>query len=141
MAALTLKTSSERNEWPRPEDPPSFTVDDLRWRLLHRPRLWRPPTDVFETEDVLIVRVEIAGMRDADFTISLEDRRLLISGNRPDLSERRAYHQMEIPFGEFSTEVELSTPVVPEKVDAVYRDGFLKITLPKAKPRQIIIGE
>jgi HSP20 family molecular chaperone IbpA len=48
---------------------------------------------------------------------------------------------MEIPFGEFSTEVELSTPVVPEKVDAVYRDGFLKITLPKAKPRQIIIGE
>jgi HSP20 family protein len=141
MAALTLKTSSERNEWPRSEEPPSLTVDDLRWRLLHRPRLWRPPTDVFETEDLLIVRVEIAGMRDADFTISLEDRRLVIGGTRPDLAERRAYHQMEIPFGEFSTEVELSTPVVPERVEAVYRDGFLKITLPKAKPRQILIGE
>lgn len=141
MAAVILKTPSDRNDWSRPDEPQSIAADGLRWRLLHRPRLWRPPTDVFETDDLLIVRVEIAGMREADFTISLEDRRLVVGGSRPDQAERRAYHQMEIPFGEFSTEIELSTPVVAERVEAVYRDGFLKITLPKAKPRQISIGE
>lgn len=140
MAAVALKYLTERNELSRPEDPPSLT-DDLRWRLLHRPRLWRPPTDVFETDDLLIVRVEVAGMREEDFSISLEDRRLVVGGSRPDLAERRAYHQMEIPFGEFSTEIELSVPVMPDRVEAVYKDGFLKIVLPKAKPRQILIGE
>lgn len=141
MAAVTLKTTSDRNDWAHPEDTQTNAGDGLRWRLLHRPRLWRPPTDVFETDDLLIVRVEIAGMRESDFTISLEDRRLVVGGTRPDQSERRAYHQMEIPFGEFSTEIELSTPVVAERVEAVYQDGFLKIVLPKAKPRQIVIGE
>ena len=141
MAAVTLKTPSDRNDWSHPEEASSFPAGELRWRLLHHPRLWRPPTDVFETDELLIVRVEIAGMRESDFSISLEDRRLVISGTRPDQSERRAYHQMEIPFGEFSTEIELSVPVIAERVEAVYRDGFLKITLPKAKPRQILIGE
>lgn len=141
MTALALKYLTERNESPRSENSSSLSTDELRWRLLHHPRLWRPPTDVFETEDLLIVRVEIAGMREEDFTISLEDRRLVIGGSRPDQAERRAYHQMEIPFGEFSTEIELFVPVVPDKVEAVYKDGFLKIALPKAKPRQILIGE
>ena len=75
-----------------------------------RPHVWRPPTDVYETEDAIVVRVEIAGMREADFTVALVERSLLIRGVRQDLTERRAYYQMEIPFGEFSTEVELPRP-------------------------------
>jgi HSP20 family protein len=92
---------------------------------------------MYETDEAIIVRVEVAGMREADFTISLTERILTIRGIRQDTPERRAYHQLEIPFGEFSSEVELPYAVVSDKVDAVYRDGFLRITLPIAQPKHI----
>jgi HSP20 family protein len=106
-----------------------------------RTQFWRPPTDVYETEDAFIVRVEIAGMKANDFAISLENRLLVVRGARPDQPERRAYHQMEIHFGEFSTEVELSSAVDVDKIEAVYRDGFLRITLPKTRPHQVTVQD
>jgi HSP20 family protein len=106
-----------------------------------RPHVWRPPTDVYETEDAIVIRVEIAGMREQDFSVALEDRTLTIRGIRSDPTERRAFYQMEIPFGEFSTGVELPAQIVPEGVEAVYRDGFLQITLPKARPQHIQVGD
>ena len=65
--------------------------------------VWSPPTDLYDTEDVYIVRVEVAGMREADFEVMFEAGILFINGFRPDVAERRAYHQMEIRFGKFST--------------------------------------
>jgi HSP20 family protein len=76
-------------------------------------------------------------MRESDFTISLVERSLTIRGIRQDTPERRAYHQMEIPFGEFSTEIELPYMIIPDKVEAIYRDGFLRISLPIAQPKHI----
>lgn len=123
--------SSEENQNPLIEDPRLFIVS--------RPHPWRPPTDVYETENAIVVRVEIAGMRESDFSISLVERSLLIKGIRQDVNERRAYYQMEIPYGEFSTELELPYPVVVEEIEAVYREGFLRIVLPKSHPHQIKI--
>lgn len=111
-----------------------------KWRIVSRPRLWRPPTDVYETEEAMVVRVEIAGMSEDDFSISLVERSLLIRGIRQDTPERRAYHQMEIAFGEFNTEVELPYQVIADQVEATYRDGFLRIVLPKAQPQQIRVN-
>jgi HSP20 family protein len=113
----------------------------LQSRLTIRSPLWRPPTDVFETEDKIVVRVEIAGMREQDFTLELDGRLLSIRGVRPDLSARRAYHQMEIRFGEFSIEIELPAPVLAQQVEAVYDNGFLLVKLPKARPLQIRIED
>jgi len=115
--------------------------DNLRWRIASRPHIWRPPTDVYETEDRFIVRVEIAGMREEDFSIQLIERSLQIRGVRQDVSERRSYHQMEIPFGEFSTEIDLLVPIAADNIEAVYRDGFLRVILPKARPHQIKVGD
>ena len=140
MVHVTLQNEPFRSGWSS-EDGQSFQVDGLRWRIANRPRLWRPPTDVFETEENFIVRVEVAGMQEADFKVTLGEQHLQISGIRLDISERRAYHQMEIPYGEFITEVELPSPVVFEQVEAVYREGFLRIVLPKARPHHIRIGE
>jgi HSP20 family protein len=106
-----------------------------------RTTAWRPPTDVYESEDVLVVRVEIAGMREEDFVIQLNGRILTIRGVRQDLPERRAYHQMEIRFGEFSIDLELPFHIDPEQVQATYSNGFLRVQLPKARPRQIPIIE
>lgn len=106
-----------------------------------RPHAWRPPTDVYETEDAIVVRVEAAGMREADFSVVLDGRLLSIRGARSDAAERRAYYQMEIPFGEFASEVELPAAVDTQAIEAVYKNGFLRVTLPKARPHKIGIEE
>ena len=111
-------------------------------RSLRRAVIWVPPTDVFETEDQIVVQVEVAGVRQSDLTISLQDRRLMISGTRSDPHpSQRAYHQMQVRFGDFGAEVELPAPVDESQVQASYVDGLLRIVLPKRKPRQIDVQE
>jgi len=96
-----------------------------------RSNIWRPPTDVYETEENIVVKVEIAGMRDEDLEVVVQDNLLLISGSRSDSVERKAYHQMEIPFGKFSVGIELALQVNTDNAIAEYKDGFLTIQLPK----------
>jgi HSP20 family protein len=116
------------------------TLLETRREILHavswqvRSSIWSPPTDVYQTEEAYVVRVEIAGMREEDFEVLLENDTLLISGSRPDLTERRAYQQMEIRFGKFSTALTLPGSVNIEQARAEYKDGFLTINLPKATP-------
>lgn len=93
---------------------------------------WQPPTDLYETDNTFVVVVEIAGMGESEFVISLEKRTLIVSGDRPHQGGG-AYHQMEIFSGEFVTLVELPAPVRYEDVSAEYDDGFLTITLPKTE--------
>jgi len=121
----------------------SVNLFEARREILHavswqvQSSIWSPPTDVYETDDAYAVRVEIAGMREDDFEVVVENNTLLISGNRPDIPERRAYHQMEIRFGKFATAIGLPGPVDIDHAVAQYADGFLTITLPKSKPNQI----
>ncbi len=124
-----------------PEEMQFMDAGSTHWRMTLRSHVWRPATDVYETENEIVVRVEIAGMNEDDFSIELNDHYLSIHGIRPDIPERRAYHQMEIRFGEFNTEIELPSPVQAGNVEAVYRDGFLRIVLPKARARKIEIEE
>lgn len=123
------------------EDAQFLSPEIIHWRIVTRPHAWRPPTDVYETEHAIIVRIEIAGMKETEFSISMQERYLSVRGSRSDMPERRAYHQMEIPFGEFEVEFELPVPVIIGQVEANYRDGFLRITLPKARATHISIGE
>jgi len=110
----------------------------MSWQVQLRSTVWSPPTDFYETDDAYVVRVEVAGMREQDFEVNLENNFLVISGVRPDLPERRAYHQMEIRFGRFSTVVGMPGPVNVEDAQAVYEDGFLVVTLPKLRQTHFI---
>jgi HSP20 family protein len=103
----------------------------VSWQV--RSNIWSPPTDVYETDKAYLVRVEIAGMREEDFEVAVENHILHVSGARPDSSARRAYHQMEIRFGKFATSVGLPSAVDVEQSRAEYKDGFLTVTLPKEK--------
>jgi HSP20 family protein len=119
------------------------TLMETRREVLHavswhvRANVWSPPTDVYETEKAYVARVEIAGMREDDFEVLVEGNTLLISGSRPDFTELRAYQQMEIRFGKFSTSVSLPGPINMEQARAEYKDGFLTVTIPKATPNQV----
>jgi HSP20 family protein len=138
---ISVKVFPNPNRHPNNQENPFLVSGIVSWRTSGRPRVWRPPTDLYEVEDKIIVRVEIAGMSDGDFTISIDQNTLSIAGIRPEIGERRAYYQMEIPFGEFSTEVEIPVPINVEEVQAEYRDGFLLVNLPKAKPKEIKINK
>src|SRR6185503_17181471 len=118
------------------------TTSETRREVLHAVSwhvrsTWTPPTDVYETEESCVIKLEIAGMRDEDFEVAFENHILMISGNRPDLNERRAYHQMEIRFGKFEIAVEVPAPINVENAIAEYKDGFLTINLPRASAKQI----
>lgn len=111
-----------------------------RWASPGQTKVWRPPTDVYETDDCIIVKVEAAGMRAEEFEISLNARRLTIGGVRHDPSAKLAYQQMEIQYGSFETEVHLPKPVAEDEVEATYEDGFLVVRLPKRRPRQVPVS-
>lgn len=116
-------------------------VGGQRWISTRQHKTWRPPTDVYETDDCVVVKVEIAGMEEADFEVSLDGRRLVISGVRRDPAAKLGYQQMEILYGHFETDVHLSRAIDEDRIEATYRNGFLGVRLPKAKPHQVpVVG-
>jgi len=114
------------------------TFSTVRWGL-DQETIWRPPTDVYETDDRAVVIVEIAGLTENDFEISLVDRTLTISGERRDPAEKLAYQQMEIRYGKFRTQVYLPWALDSTGIEASYERGFLKLTLRKAQARRVPI--
>src|SRR5512141_827083 len=93
---------------------PVHTIIETRREILHaiswqvRSSLWRTPTDILETDEYFIIKVEIAGMREDDIEVAVENNLLRISGNRSDMPEQRAYyHQMEIQSGKFEIMAEI----------------------------------
>jgi HSP20 family protein len=111
----------------------------IGWQVGIHSYAWSPPTDVYETDASFVIRLELAGMRQSDFSIDVEDNFLIISGVRSESPEKRLYHQMEIRFGEFSTAIEIPAGADVSKADADYEDGFLTVVIPKIRPAIINI--
>ncbi|MEX2143569.1 MAG: Hsp20/alpha crystallin family protein [Anaerolineales bacterium] len=109
-----------------------FRVKRSTRQWTNRPHLWRPPTDLYETEQAYVARVEIAGMQDAELNIAIESNQLAIYGLRQPPSEPAAYHQLEVRYGDFLSVLELPGAIDAENIQAEYKDGFLLVTLPKA---------
>ena len=112
-------------------------VEDL-WGSRRRVRFarpqWRPPVDLYEIEKGLIAKVEMAGLREEDFEITLYDDTLVIEGNRSCLlSDVARFHAMEVRYGPFRVEVPVLLSVDREQVSARYELGFLYVTLPKVE--------
>lgn len=112
-------------------------VASQRWVAARQHKAWRPPTDVYETDDCVVVKVEIAGMEDEDLRISLDGKQLIISGMRHDPASKLGYQQMEILYGHFETDVHLARAIEEDKIEATYQNGFLVVRLPKVKPRTV----
>jgi len=121
-------------------EPIHFSARITRWQLTTKPHAWRPPTDLIEADDEYVVRMEIAGMNVNDFSINILNNVLTILGTRWESFPDCAFHQMEIPSGDFSSSVEIPSPIDENAIEAVYENGFLHITLPKAIARQIKVN-
>ncbi len=93
---------------------------------------WTPNTDVYISEEGLVIKVELAGMRREDLELSVEANRLRISGQRPDgcRSGKCNFLVMEINYGAFETVIELPPGYDLSKAKATYQNGFLRIDVP-----------
>jgi HSP20 family protein len=105
---------------------------------------WMPAMDVYETDEKVVVTVELPGITAEDVEVSVEDSTLTVSGKREFASEvtEESYHRIERRYGSFSRAVTLPPQVDAGKVDARFDDGVLSIEVPKvekAKPKKIQI--
>lgn len=101
-------------------------------------RLWRPPTDVFETESEVIILSEVAGMKRDDFSITISNNILTMRGERKEKSRqsRTHYRNMEINYGMFERNIYLPEDIDPQRILANYRDGYLEIKVKKKKKKK-----
>jgi len=96
---------------------------------------WVPNTDVYSTENGLVIKVELAGMRSDNLEITVEGNRLRISGTRPDgcRAPKCSFLVMEINYGPFESLLELPPGYDLSQAKAAYLNGFLRIDVPLAQ--------
>lgn len=105
---------------------------------------WAPSLDVSETKDNIAVKAEVPGMDAKDIDISLANDVLTVKGEKKQQKEEKDenYHRVERSYGAFSRSIRLPREVQSDKIKANYKNGVLKITLPKseeAKKKEIKI--
>jgi HSP20 family protein len=110
----------------------------------HMP-VWTPALDMYETEDAIVVLLDLAGVDAAQTEVQAEPQKLTVRGVRMERhapyvqDEQRSYHALEIPYGRFERTVSLPPGTDTETARANFRDGLLEITLPKRAPHQVPI--
>jgi HSP20 family protein len=106
---------------------------------------WIPAIDVVETDDAIVLKAELAGMKPEDINIEVQDNVLTVSGERRFEEEVKEdkFYRIERRYGSFSRSLALPPTADESKVDAAYENGILKITVQKAevvKPKKITVN-
>jgi len=93
-----------------------------------------PALDLAETDNELVVKCEVPGLEPKDIDISLSDGMLTIKGEKKQEREEKQadYHLVERSYGTFTRSIQLPKEVQSEKISASYKNGILRITLPKS---------
>jgi len=96
-------------------------------------RDWNPSLDLMETEASLVAEVEVPGINPDDIDISVTPDMLTVTGEKKQETgeQGKNYHVMERAYGRFSRSIPLPTAVNPDRVEARYKDGILRITMGK----------
>jgi HSP20 family protein len=106
---------------------------------------WAPAVDIYEHEGNIVLTAELPGVDPKDVDIRLENNVLTLRGERKWSKDvdRENYHRVERSYGSFTRSFTLPNVVDTEKIKADFKDGMLRLTLPKreeARPKQIAIN-
>lgn len=106
---------------------------------------WNPSVDIYENKDQIVLEAELPGMRREDFDLSIENNVITLRGERrfEKKEESDNYHRVERSYGSFTRSFTLPQTVTAEGATAEYRNGVLRVTLPKreeVKARKIEIS-
>lgn len=105
---------------------------------------WNPSVDIYENKDQIVLETELPGMNREDFDVAIENNVITVRGERrfEKKDEADNYHRVERSYGSFSRSFTLPQIVSAEGATAEYRNGVLRVTLPKreeVKARRIEI--
>lgn len=110
--------------------------------LVEEDTLWHPSCDVYETDEELVIKLELAGISKDDINISFVPGSLVIRGSRMDNAgqdQKRFYHKIEITQGWFEKIIHLPETVSDMVKSSVYKDGMLDIRISKEKSKTVEI--
>ena len=103
---------------------------------------WNPTVDVYEDHDRIVIEADLPGVKPGEFELAIENNVLTLKGERKfeKKTEDGNYHRVERSYGSFTRSFTLPSTVDVNSVGADFKDGVLKVTLPRreeTKPRQI----
>lgn len=96
---------------------------------------WVPPTDVSETDEALVVEMEVPGFDPVDVRVTLKDQVLTVRGDKKQDAERtdKRFVHRECMRGTFVRTITLPTAVDAARTKALFRNGMLTVTMGKAE--------
>jgi HSP20 family protein len=103
---------------------------------------WTPPVDIAEDEKEYTIKAELPGVNKEDVKVTVEGGVLSITGERKSEKEEKdkKYHRIERSYGTFIRSFTLPEGTASDKINAEFKDGMLKLHLPKdekAKPKTV----
>src|SRR5918912_2183786 len=106
---------------------------------------WNPSVDIYENKDQIVLEAELPGMNREDFDLTVENNVITLRGERrfEKKDDSDNYHRVERSYGSFTRSFTLPQTVSAEDAKAEYRNGVLRVTLPKreeVKARRIEVG-
>jgi len=108
------------------------------------PGVWAPVVDIYETDEKMVIKAELPGLKKEDIDIEVRDNTLTLKGERKFEKEikQENYHRVERAYGSFQRSFTLPSTIKQEAIEATFKDGILEVSLPKAeeaKPKQVRI--
>ena len=105
---------------------------------------WKPAVDIYDNDRNIVIKAELPGMEKKDIILQVNGRVLTLKGEHLSENEVKEdkYHRRERSYGKFERVFTLPAEVDPDKITADYKDGVLKIDIPKPeeqKPKQITV--
>lgn len=103
---------------------------------------WSPTVDVYEDQNGIVLEADLPGLKPGEFELAIENNVLTLKGERKfeKKTEEGNYHRVERSYGSFTRSFTLPSTVDVNNVAADFKEGVLKVTLPRkeeTKPRQI----
>jgi HSP20 family protein len=98
---------------------------------------WSPAADVYETGEGFVVLIDLPGLSPDDVEIHVDGDHLVVRGERRPFDKTRpeSFHRIERSYGTFTRTFHLSAEVDPDRVEAQFRDGLLRLELPRLRGR------
>jgi HSP20 family protein len=106
---------------------------------------WRPPVDIYETDDGVVIQVDLPGVQKQDVSVEVKNNLLTIQGQRIIASavDDDRYYRRERSCGTFQRSFTLRTAVSPEQIKATFKNGVLTVQIPKSEeeiPKKISVS-
>jgi HSP20 family protein len=99
---------------------------------------WTPSCNVSETAEAYLIEAELPGVKEEDLEVKVEDRVLLLRGERREEKEEKGkkYHRVESSYGSFMRSFRLPDDADEDKVTAEFKEGILNVSIPRTEAKR-----